>query len=362
MNGLSLGRYVLLGDCESPHLVKWARFLVGRVDLYAVSTRGLAPAFGACVPPDRCLALHTQPRTEGGNSGVLRNVPRLARWLKRVDPAWIHAHYLTSHGTLAWLAKRAFGLRGQLVGSAWGSDILVAPERSVAVRWVTSRVLRACALTTSDSVHMAARMQALGAREVMVFPFGLDALPADAGVKSDHLFFANRSLEPLYAPQRILDVFAAASRLWPDAELVVANDGSLRRALQEASAAAPWGARVRFVGRLDAEAQAHWYRRARWYLSLPTTDSVSVSVLEAMAPGCMPVLSDLPANRELVRDDVNGVIASNDAEAVAKAIGAIAPRAVQIAQSNRDWIGEHAIFPQAVALFLARLRELERPH
>jgi len=348
-------RLVLLGDGESPHLLKWARALAGGVELYAASTRGFAADFDAAVPPSRRLALGTRPVAEGGNVGVLRVLPRLARWLRSVDADWIHAHYLSSHGTLAWLAKRLCGLRAQLVGSAWGSDILVAPERSAALRWLTSRVLRACALTTSDSVHMAARMRALGAAEVMVFPFGLDALPPDDEPKSEHLLFANRSLEPLYAPQRVLDVFAAALQAWPDAQLVVANDGSLRGALQRVAASASWGMRVRFVGRLDALAQERWYRSARWYVSVPSSDSVSVSVLEAMAHGCVPVLSDLPANRELVRDGVNGVIAGDDAATVAAAMRAIAPRAQQIAEVNRAWISEHAIFPQAVARYLARL-------
>lgn len=354
-------RHVLIGDGESPHLLKWARALAGNVELHVASTRGFAAGFDAVVPASRCLALNTRPTFEGGNMAVLRTLPALTRWLRRVDADWIHAHYLTSHGTLSWLAKRICGLRAQLVCSAWGSDILVAPERSAALRWVTSRVLRASVLSTSDSAHMAARMRALGAREVMVFPFGLDALPADTHTKAEHLLFANRSLEPLYAPRRVLDVFAAAAQVWPDAELVVANEGSLRGALQQAAAAAPWGTRVRFVGRLDARAQEPWYRSARWYLSLPTSDSVSVSVLEAMAHGCVPVLSDLPANRELVQDGVNGVIAGNDAAATAAAMRTIAARAPQIAAANRAWIGEHAIFPQAVARFLARLKELERP-
>ena len=61
-------------------------------------------------------------------------------------------------------------------------------------------------------------------------------------------------------------------------------------------------------GLLDAATQAEWYDRARWYLSLPESDSVAVSVLEAMAHGMLPLLSDLPANRELVRDGDNGLI------------------------------------------------------
>jgi glycosyltransferase involved in cell wall biosynthesis len=354
-----MNRYVLLGDCESPHLLKWARALASHVELYAASTRGLAPGFDAIVPPDRCLALFTRPAFEGGNVGVLRVLPRLARWLRQVDPAWIHAHYLTSHGTLAWLAKRLWRLRAQIVASAWGSDILVAPERSLPVRWATSRVLKASALCTSDSRHMAERMQALGARELMVFPFGLDALPPVASDKQAHLCFANRLLEPLYAPQRVLELFGELARAWPDAQLVVANDGSLRARLEHAAAAAPWGSRVRFVGRLQADEQARWYQSAQWYFSLPGSDSVSVSVLEAMAHGCVPVLSDLPANRELVRDGVNGVIMANGVAATASAMQAMAPRAVEIAPANRAWIAEHAIFPRAVERFLARLHSLE---
>ena len=60
-------------------------------------------------------------------------------------------------------------------------------------------------------------------------------------------------------------------------------------------------------GGIDAaDTQAGWYARARWYVSLPESDSVSVSVLEALAHGCIPLLSDLPANRELVHPGDDG--------------------------------------------------------
>jgi len=355
-------RLVLIGDGESPHLLKWARALSAQreLELWAASSRRFAAGFDAVVPAERLLALDTKPDVAGGNVAVLRHLPRLAHWLRRLDADWLHAHYLSSHGTLAWLAKRLYRLRGRLVSSAWGSDILVGPAQNAALRWVTARVLRSSALVTSDSQHMAQRMHALGAREVMVFPFGLDELPPNIDAKNERLFFANRLLEPLYAPQRVLDVFGAVAQDWPDAQLVVANDGSLRGALERTAAAAPWGARVRFVGRLDARAQDHWYRSARWHLSLPRSDSVSVSVLEAMSHGCVPVLSDLPANHELVRDGINGVIAAGDATRAAHSIQQLAARADEVAAANRAWIAEHAIFPLAVQRLVARLHELER--
>jgi glycosyltransferase involved in cell wall biosynthesis len=349
-------RLVLIGDGASPHLAKWARALEPRVDLYAVSSRGFAEGFA--VPPSRRLALDTRPAFEGGNAGLLITLPRVAAWLRRVRPDWIHAHYLTSHGTLAWLAQSLLGAPGRLVGSAWGSDILVAPERSIALRWLTRRVLAACTLATSDSAHMAARMQLLGAREVMTFPFGLEALPTPAADKDERLFFANRALEPIYAPDRVLAAFGGVAREWPDVRLVVANDGSLRRALERQ--AAPLGERVRFVGRLDAAAQAQAYGQARWYLSLPESDSVSVSVLEAMAHGCIPLLSDLPANGELVEHGRNGLLLAAGATPAIDDLTQLAARAGDIAAANRAWVAEHAMWTPCVERFVARLAELGR--
>lgn len=350
-------RYVLFGDGESPHLLKWARALaaVPGLSLWVASSRGFLPELQGLVPPSQRLALGNDPAHGGGNVGLLRSLPRLGRWLRDVDADWINAHYLTSHGTLAWLAKRLWRLRAHLVGSAWGSDILVTPARSTPYRVLTRRVLRACAVCTSDSSHMTSRMQALGARDVMTFPFGLDALPPAPPAKDPWLFYANRGLEPIYRPERVLALFAQVLRHHPEARLVVANDGSLRESLERRTRDLGIDEAVTFTGRLDAESQARCYRRAQWYVSLPESDSVAVSVLEAMAHGCVPLLSDLPANRELVRDGDNGLIVTDPA--APPALDPLRERADAIAAANRGWVAQHALFPPAVARLLDRLKE-----
>ncbi len=356
-------KLVLLGDGESPHLLKWARALAPQVELWAASSRCFAPGFDALVPAARRLALDTRPDFDGGNAAVLRQLPRLAAWLKTARPDWIHAHYLTSHGTLAWLATRLLGAPGRLVGSAWGSDILVTPDRSPLLRWVTTRVLRACVLSTSDSQVMAERMRALGAGEVMTFPFGLETLPPAPGLaaepRQDHLLFANRGLEPIYDPGRVLQLFAGLAAVWPAARLVMANSGSLAPALQQQAAELGLADGVRFIGRVDAATQAGLYARARWYVSLPTSDSVSVSVLEALAHGCIPILSDLPANHELVRHGDNGWIAAGGSLPTAADLQPLLDRADAIAVANHAWVAEHALFGPSVSAFLARLRALD---
>lgn len=348
-------RLVLIGDGESPHLLKWARALAPRVQLWAISSRGFMPGWELLVPDAQRLALGTQPEYEGGNAALLKKLPKVGAWLASVDADWIHAHYLTSHGTLAWAAKAGWRLRAQIAGSAWGSDILVTPKRSAAYRWLTRKILRACAITTSDSEHMAGEMRDLGAGEVLVFPFGLDAMPRLSSKKEPWLFFSNRALEPLYRPQLVLEVFARVAAQCPPARLVVAHDGSLRPWLESDVMARGLSDRVSFVGRLDATDQARLYDEATWYLSLPESDSVSVSVLEAMAHGCVPLLSDLPANRELIGNSERGLIVY-EPKGITKRLIQLHPE--QLATANRQWVAQHGLFEPGVQRFLTRLRDL----
>jgi L-malate glycosyltransferase len=359
---MSLGgglKLVLIGDGESPHLLKWARALNPRVQLHAVSSRGFLPEFLQLLPDARRLALNTAPDHGGGNVALIKMLPKVGAWLADTDADWLHAHYLTSHGSLAWAARMGWRLRAQIAGSAWGSDILVTPQRGGAWRWLTKKALRECAVTTSDSVHMAERMRELGAREVMTFPFGLEAMPKQNAKKQPWLCFANRGLEPIYRPQLVLDAFSRIAAAQPEARLVVANDGSLRAALEADVAARGLGGRVSFVGRLDAGAQASHYARSTWFLSLPESDSVSVSVLEAMAHGCVPLLSELPANRELIGDSARGLIVGTQVGSLDDLPVRMATLdAARLAGVNRDWVAANGLFEPHVQRFLTRLKEL----
>jgi L-malate glycosyltransferase len=365
-------RYVLFGDGDSPHLLKWARALAAAggdaIALHAVSSRGFHPGWNAIVPESRRLALHTAPLAAGGNAGILRALPTVARWLKAVQPQVLHAHYLTSHGTLAWLAQRLWRVPGLLVSSAWGSDVLLTPERSRVARWLLRRVLAASAVCTSDSHHMAERMKALGARRLAVFPFGLESMPpAPVGPRQPGLCFSNRGLEPLYRIDRVLRAFAAYAAVQPAAELVVANTGSQAQALQALARQLGIGERTWFVGRLDAAAQAAFYDRASLYFSLPDSDSVAVSLLEAMAHGCIPVVSDLPANREVVADGINGLVLGADdlrraaLQARLPELEALLLQQPQVAADNRGWIEQHARFQPAVDAFWQQVLRLLPP-
>ena len=51
----------------------------------------------------------------------------------------------------------------------------------------------------------------------------------------------------------------------------------------------------------------NYYRKCGYYISVPKSDSTSVSLLEAMSYGCIPIVSNIPANTEWIEDKINGL-------------------------------------------------------
>jgi len=86
----------------------------------------------------------------------------------------------------------------------------------------------------------------------------------------------------------------------PGTRLVVAGDGSLRSAHERLAARLLPAGRYRFVGMQPPSALAAWLGRAGVYLSAARSDSTSISLLEAMAAGALPVVTDIEGNREWV--------------------------------------------------------------
>ena len=68
------------------------------------------------------------------------------------------------------------------------------------------------------------------------------------------------------------------------------------------------------VGWLNEEENRLHYAESSIYVSIPASDGTSVSLLEAMSANCIPVVSDLPANKEWISDNTNGIIFQEEGE------------------------------------------------
>ena len=110
------------------------------------------------------------------------------------------------------------------------------------------------------------------------------------------LLFLGR-LDPRNGLGTALDAMPSILSKHPDARLVVAGDGPLRRHYQRL--ARPLGDRVQFLGHVREE-RRDLYATADLYLCPTTKASFGITLLEAMACGTPMVVSDITGFRELV--------------------------------------------------------------
>jgi glycosyltransferase involved in cell wall biosynthesis len=247
--------------------------------------------------------------------GMRYRAAGLRRVVREIAPDVFHAHYLVEHGFYGALA----GVRPYVV-TAWGSDALVEPQRDRLSKLIARWTIGRADLVTSNNAYMSQRIVALGAPAAKVETVTLGAerydlerteasvnrAPHDlaAHPKRTPVIVSTRAHEPLYNIGEIIDAHALLVRDGVDARLVIAHSGSLTDALRAQTASAP-GA-IEFVGTLDRAALRDLLADAEVFVSVPSSDATSVALLQAMAAGAFPIVSDLPTQNEWVEDGVNG--------------------------------------------------------
>ncbi|OFX36979.1 MAG: hypothetical protein A2X08_16975 [Bacteroidetes bacterium GWA2_32_17] len=302
-------RYLLFGNAESVHMLKWAKELIKHFDVFIISPLGVHSEIIKFIPDTNIITLNLKINQDGGNVALLKKVFLFKRLIKQINPAIVNAHYITSHGFIAAIIRSLLGLKYVLVQSAWGTDILVTPNRSFFYKFITKYSLNKANIVTSDSEYMSDVIRNLSKTKCITFPFGLDYLPeAKIEDKDLNLCFSNRALTENYNIDNVIYAFASMALKNGNLKLIVANDGAKRNELIEITKNIGLSDRIEFKGFLSASQQNEIYKKSTYYFSLPNSDSTSVSLLEAMAYGCIPILSDLPANREWVVNGKNGVI------------------------------------------------------
>ncbi|MEK7331404.1 MAG: glycosyltransferase, partial [Candidatus Eisenbacteria bacterium] len=207
---------------------------------------------------------------------------------------------------------------------AWGSDLLLAGRSGPLQRARARFVLTRADLVLADAANLGRAARELGAPadHVHVIPWGVDLVRFRmTGAREPGLLLSTRMHEPVYDLETLIAGVAPVMARRPHLHLVLAGDGRRRGALERLAARLLPAGRYRFVGVLEPPALAAWLARAELYLSASRSDSTSVSLLEAMAGGALPVVSDIEGNREWVEEGEGArMFAPGDPGALAHAL------------------------------------------
>ena len=281
-----------LGNAAVGHTQRWVTWFRARgheVRVWSLETG----------PP----ALRAESLPAAPVPGALRYplaAPALRSALAAFAPDLVDAHFVPNYGLLGALCGRR-----PLSVTAWGSDLLVKAPSHALQRARARFVLERADLVLADAENLAAAARALGAPQdrVHAVPWGVSRERFHPrGARTPGLLLGTRMLEPVYDVATLIRGVAPVMARHAHLRLELTGEGSLRHDLEALAASLLPAGRFAFLGRVDAETMAAKLAAAEIYLSASLSDSTSVSLLEAMASGALPVVSDLEGNREWVRD------------------------------------------------------------
>jgi L-malate glycosyltransferase len=267
----------------------------------------------------------------------LRNPIRFFRGIKKLrwliedyNPDIIHSLQITTNSLQVLLANRKTGKPA--VYTALGSDVLYTPESGMLYSMMVKYILRQGRYFTADAHYMADIMDSLAGekKDTLVANFGA-LINENLNTDKQNIIYSNRQLKSLYRIDKIVQAFArflmsSGDKSW---KLIVAADGDRRKELTGMIGQLGISQQVEFTGWLTKEENDMNYAKARFYVSVPESDGTSISLLEAMGYGCIPILSDLPSNREWVENGVNGMIVANlDSDFISEALKIDTNRAI----------------------------------
>ncbi len=302
-------RLLVLASANVIHTRRWVAWFLERGHEVILAT--LEPS-----GEDRHPEEHVLPaRSSVQAFQYLLAAPALARLVRKFRPQLVNAHFVSGYGFLAALVPSA----RPLAISAWGSDILLNPEKSRLHRFRTRFALRAARLVTCDAENLSGALQGLGvgSSRILEVPMGVDPrlfYPADKetfvqipGERHPLRIVSTRRLEPVYDIETLLRAAVVLKGRGLDFRIEIADQGSDRARLENFRDESDLKDRVRFTGELSQAELAGVLREADIYVSASLSDSTSVSLLEAMACGIFPVVTDIAGNRQWVVQGRNGL-------------------------------------------------------
>jgi glycosyltransferase involved in cell wall biosynthesis len=322
-------RILFLGDVSHPNAQSWIQGVKDTIPC-AVCTWSLPSSPGISGRILRVLAW-------------LRTALGIRQMVSSLSPDLLIAYRTTSYGFLGALS----GFHPLVVAAQGETDAWPLDSSLVGLkRWMARYCLRNADLVHAWGDHIAEEQLALGALpdKVLVRPKGVDVerfFPAASGTATDALrVVSTRSLYPEYRHEIILDAVTSLAKQSIPVSLDIVGDGPSMADLQDRAARLGLSAKVRFHGRVRHERLPELLRQCNIYVSMPITEGVSASLLEAMACGCYPIVTNLVANRYWISQHENGTLVPvDDSQALETALRAVWQDMSVIARAAaRNWV------------------------
>lgn len=235
-----------------------------------------------------------------------------------------------------------------------GSDILTMPQKGLPYKAMLKYILKNSQAYNAGSPYLLEQMQRYCPKnsEILLANLGINPIQP---IEKENIVFSNRLHSPLYRIDEVIKAFAnfVSKPQYADWRLVVAATGR-EKEFQQLAHSLGIKDKVKFVGWLSQKENADYYAKSKIYISLPKSDSFPISLMEAMSGECIPVISDLPAYKGIMKKGENALILSNEEIAKADYLEqALALDNKTILCQNKAFVEDYANIERNKAKFLS---------
>lgn len=235
---------------------------------------------------------------------------RARKLIKRLKPDIVHAHYATSAGLTALVC----GFHPAVV-TVHGSDLTTGIKSGI-WRALLKRIFKFadCVNVVSDDLAEMALSLGINKEKIEVLTLGIDSqrfgFTRRAKIEKSRplKLICTRRFEPVFDHGIILQALALLKEKGIIFDMVFAGDGSLSGVLKRQVGELGLDDCVSFTGKVPNEKLPELLGRSDVYLSASLWDGTSLSLLEALATGLFPIVSDIKANSAWIKDGVNGYL------------------------------------------------------
>ena len=233
----------------------------------------------------------------------------------------IHAHWAIPTGLIGVFVGTL--LNKPLFVTIHGSDFRMAMDKSLFLRRVFLFVCKKAKHLTCVSEVLKRGIEQFGidGEKILSFPMGIDDAFLEAGRnrerKSEGQTFtilSNRNLQPNYNISLLIRSIPIFLKEEPNAKFIIAGDGPERESLEKEAKELNIDKFIQFMGSVLHNEMPNLLAQADIYVSTSLHDGTSVSLLEAMACGTFPIVTDILSNREWITDSENGFLIPTENE------------------------------------------------
>jgi glycosyltransferase involved in cell wall biosynthesis len=214
---------------------------------------------------------------------------------------------------------KAIKFNSPKIGISWAWDLQQTLRQGFRIEENLRKAINALDMLIVDSpiVEEVARGFGLPSNQIFRAPFGIDIehYPLREFKKPDPArlrLYTNRRWEYLYRPRILLEMALELSEAGKAFELYMANDGLFRIPLTKEFSRLFNDGFCISLGTISQSDNIRELEKADIFISVAKSDGSSLSLLEAMAIGTLPLVTDNPANREWLEDEFTGYLFSGD--------------------------------------------------